>query len=248
MQNKSIIIMMSVMAALVAVLLAVNLIGINARGGEVPAYVPVSGEAAADTIKVYGQGKITITPDQATITFGYENSNLDAVTAQEENKASMEQIIGAVKKEGLSDGDLQTVSYHVYLNKGVFFVCNMMKVTTGDIEKTSKIIKAAYDSGANKFWDVQFDIVKRQEAYTDALKLAMGRARDKAQRLAADEGRNIAGVISVEEGTEDNRYYYSMSYSNFVGADSSSGGYSDGGISSGELEISALVNVTYRLN
>lgn len=251
MQNKSIVIMLSVLAILIAVLLVVNLIGFGAEGNATPVYVNGSGEAAADTVTVYGQGKVAIKPDQATITFGYENGSIDPKVAQENNKEKMEQIINAVKAVGIGGGDIQTVSYRVYrvYNSKRFVVCNMMQVKTNDIEKTSAVMKAAYDAGANEFWDVQFDIVKRQEAYTDALHLAIKRAREKAERLAADEGRKVASVISIEEGTESNSYWYSSPYTNYVSSpSSSSGGYSDGGISSGELEISAVVNVTYRLN
>lgn len=249
MQNKGIVIMLGALAVLIAAVLAINLINLDKSGASVPVYIPGSGEAAADTVAVYGQGKITITPDQATITFGYRNENTDPAVAQEKNKTQMEQIISAVKAAGISDSDHQTVSYQVYRDGSSkrFVVHNMTQVTLHDIKKTSDVIKAAYDAGANEFWNVRFDIIKRQEAYTDALHLAMQRAREKAQKLAANEGRSISGVVSVEEGTVDNSYYFSSPYSNFVGASSSSGGYTDGGISSGELEISALVNVTYRL-
>ncbi len=254
MQNKGIIIALSVLTVLIAILLVVSLIPKAAPAGApaaVPAYAGESGSDAADTVTVYGQGKVAISPDQATITFGYRNENADPAVAQDENKAQMEKIIDAVKAAGLKDSDLQTVSYQVYHydTRKTFNVSNMMQVQISDIEKTSDIIKAAYDAGANQFWDVRFDIVKRQEAYTDALDLAMARARQKAERLAAKEGRTVLSVASIEEGTEDNSYFYSSPYTNFVAApSSSSGSYTDGGISSGELEISALVNVTYRLN
>lgn len=251
MQSKSIVVMLSVVAVLLAVILTVNLIGLDGAKAATPVYSTGSGEAAADTVTVYGQGKVAIKPDQAIITFGYQNENADPKAAQDMNKAKMEQITSAVKAAGIDGADLQTVSYRVFQNNDSkrFTVVNMMQVKIGDVGKTSNIIKAAYDAGANEFWDVQFDIVKRQQAYTDALHLAMERAREKAEKLAEDCGRKVAGVVTIEEGAVSNSYGYSSPFSNFVSAPSStSGGYTDGGISSGELEISAIVNVTYRLN
>ncbi len=251
MQNKGIMIVLSVVSVMVAVLLVVTLIGIYKPDTTAyPVYAAGSAEAAADTVSVYGQGRVAISPDQATITFGYRNEDADPSAAQNDNDEQMQKIVSAVKAAGIGNADLQTVSYQVYRDgsKNRFIVCNMMQVKIGDIEKTSDIIKAAYDAGANEFWDVRFDIVKRQEAYTDALHLAMERAREKAEKLVADEGRKVLAVVSIEEGTESNSYYYSSPYTNFVAApSSSSGGYTDGGISSGEMEISAIVNVTYRL-
>lgn len=251
MQSKSIVIVLSILAALTAVLLAVNLAGLGESKEAVPMYVSGSGEAEADKVTTYGQGKVAIQPDQAIITFGYENENADPKAAQDTNRAKMEQIVIAVKAVGIHDADMQTVSYRVnrIYDSNRFVVCNMMQVKTGDIGDTSKILKAAYDAGANEFWDVQFDIVKRQQAYTQALHFAIVRAREKAEKLAADCGRRVAGVVTIEEGTVSNSYWYSSPYTNYVPSQSSSsGGYTDGGISSGEMEISAIVNVTYRLN
>jgi uncharacterized protein len=250
MQSKRIVIILNVVTVLVAVLLAVNLIGCNQAKAVDPVYVSGAGGAVDDTVTVYGQGKVAIKPDQVTITLGYQNENYDPKAAQDDNKAKMEQIVSAVKAAGIHDADLQTVSYRVTRanDSKRFVVFNMMQVKTGDIAKTSKIMKAAYDAGANEFWDVQFDIVKRQEAYTDALHLALERTRVKAEKLAEDSGRKVISVVTIEEGTVSNSYGYSSSYSNYVAApSSSSGGYTDGSISSGELEISAIVNVTYRL-
>ena len=249
MQSKGIIIAICALAVLMCAVLAVSLISLSA-----PESASVTAAAGspenANTVAVYGQGKIAITPDTATITFGYENSDADAKAAQDANKAQMDKIIKAVKKAGISESQIQTASYSVYYDssRNRFMVCNIMQVQIMDIEKTSVIIKAAADSGANEFRDVRFDIVKRQQAYTDALGLAMNRAREKAEKLAANEGKRVLDVLSIAEGTEDNSYWYSSPYTNFVsGASQSSGGYSDGGISSGEMEISALVNVVYRI-
>lgn len=251
MQSKSFVVILSVLSVLVAVLLAVTLIGLGEARAAAPVYSTGTEKAAADTVAVYGQGKVAIKPDQATITFGYLNESADPKAAQDANKAKMDQIISAVKAAGIDAAKLQTVSYRVYQNDDSkrFTVVNMMQAITDDVEKTSKIMKAAYDAGANEFWDVRFDIVKRQQAYTDALHLAMVRAREKAEKLAADDGRKAVSVVTIEEGTVSNNYWYSSPYTNYVSApSSSSGGYTDGGISSGELEISAIVNVTYRLN
>ncbi len=253
MQNKGIVIAIGVLAALMCVVLTVSLISLASSpksGGAVTAAAAANSETA-NTVAVYGQGKIAITPDMATITFGYENSDKDAKAAQDANKTQMEKIMNAVKRAGVSDSQMQTASYSVYRDstRNQFTVYNMMQVQIMDIEKTSDIIKAASDAGANQFWDVRFDIVKRQQAYTDALSLAMTRAREKAEKLAANEGKRVLDVLSIEEGTEDNSYWYSSPYTNFVsGPSSSSGSYSDGGISSGEMEISALVNVVYRIS
>lgn len=252
MQNRGIIIAISVLAALMCVVLAVSLIGLATAPKFGGAITAAAGAAEkTNTVAVYGQGKIAISPDMATITVGYENSDADAKAAQDANKAQMDKIMTAVKKAGVPESQMQTASYGVYRDnsRSKFTVYNMVQVQITDIEKTSSILKAASDAGANSFWDVRFDILKRQQAYTDTLSLAMDRAREKAEKLAADEGKRVLDVLTIEEGTVDNSYWFSSPYTNFIsGPSSSSGGYSDGGISSGEMEISAVVNVVYLIS
>ena len=248
MHNKGTVIAISVLAALVFTVLVINLMSLS-MPKQTAAAAAVSDEEV-NSVTVYGQGKIAVTPDIATITFGYENSDKDAKAAQDTNKAQMDKIMDAVKRAGVSEEQMQTASYGVYRDnsRSLFTVSNMIQVQIEDIEQTSNIIQAASVAGANQFWDVRFDIVKRQQAYTDALSIAMDRAREKAEKLAANEGKRVLDVVSIEEGTESNSYWYSSPYSNFVsGAPQTAGGYSDGGISSGEMEISALVNVVYRI-
>lgn len=245
MEKKSITILLSVIGVLLAALLIFNFTNIGSVNAQ------TNNDTDVDkTITVYGKGMITINPDIASITFGFENTDKDPKKAQDENKKQMEKIINAVKRAGVKDSQMKTVRYRVSqkYNSSYFLVNNMVQVETDDIEKTSDIIKAAYDAGANEFWDVRFDIIKRQEAYLDALELAMQRARQKADKLAVLEQKTVAEVLSIEEGTERNSYFFSSPYTNYISASSSSGGYSDGSISSGEMEVSAVVNVIYRLN
>ena len=90
-------------------------------------------------------------------------------------------------------------------------------------------------------------MIDRQQAYLDALDLACERALEKAEKLAANSGRRVVGVVQINEGTVSNSYY--SPFSNYVSASSSfSSDDMDGGIAAGELEITAMVNVVYRLD
>lgn len=248
MERKRITILLTVVGVVLAALLIFNVAGIGSVRAETPQ------DSAEKTVTVYGQGKVSIDPDVSYITFGYENNHKDPQEAQKVNEAQMTKIIKAMKDLGIKDSQLQTVTYRVSEHRTSngkadgFEVYNMIQVETDKIDKVGDIIKVAYDAGANKFWDVRFDVIKRQDAYLDALDLAMHRAREKADKLAGYEDKKVVEVLTIEEGAENNRYTFSSPYTNFVASSSASDSLAGGSIASGEMEINAVVHVTYRLN
>lgn len=253
MENKKITILMTVTLALVAVLLVFNFVGFGAA-------TPVSANIQTfdeDVIAVYGQGKISIQPDVAYITCGIENLDADPQQAQDYNAAQMDKVMDSIRNAGIDDADIQTMQYNVSQNYDYsnnerkvigYRVTNTVRVRIKDIESAGDIIKAVYDAGANRFDGIQFDIIERQEAYIEALDTAMERALQKAEKMAANADRKITGIVSIQEsGTNSSPYYSSLS--NFAVADTvEMESYDGGSISSGEMEISATVNVVYRLD
>lgn len=254
MEGRKNTILLYVILALAAITLAY--VFVSGVGKPAVAFAPAAGAPAEDYVTVYGQGKFYIKPDIAYITFGYENLDKDPKKAQDDNTTAMEKVIKAVKAAGISDSDIQTSQYSVYpeydyytsnkIFKG-FRVTNTIQVKVKEVDKAGSLIKTAYDAGANLFNGIIFDVIDRQKAYIEAMNDAMGKAKEKAVELAAQSGRTLTGVINVVESSSDSSPYYSQSNYVFAAADSigQSGGDS---ISSGQLEITAIVNVTYGLN
>ncbi len=255
MDNKKNTILIVITLALVLV----TLVYVVLAGAFKTTAVATSGAAQAeDSVTVYGQGKVSIEPDIAYITFGYENLDPDPQKAQNENSSQMDKIINAVKGAGIEDADIQTSQYNVnqeydYVNddrkiKG-YRVTNTIRVKIREVDEAGDIIKLAYDAGSNLFYGITFDIIKRQDAYLQALDIALERAGEKAQKLAGKTGRKVTGVIDILESQATYSPYYS-SRSNYAiaAAEAPMADYNGDSISSGELEISAIVNVTYRLS
>jgi uncharacterized protein YggE len=260
MDNKKIAILLIVTLVLVAVMLVFSFVTGTVKVSGLQASASGAPDGAKDSVAVYGEGKVSINPDVAYITLGYENIDADPQKAQDDNTAQMSKIIAAVKGAGIADSDIQTSQYYVgmdyYSDNTVkdYRVTDTTDVTITDIGKAGSIIKVAYDSGANLFYGIKFDIIKRQDAYIQALDLAMSRAEEKAKKLASDTGRSIAGVIGVQESQSASNapyYYPSSQLSNYAisqAPSNSQSGNTNGTITSGKLEITAIVNVTYRLN
>ncbi len=251
MKNNAIIVLTAITLALVCVLLAFNFTkGIT------------ESDATQEVVSVFGQGKVSLKPDVAYLTFGYENIDLSPKIAQNINAENMNKIIKALKSQGIMDEEIQTSQYNVdqeYDYNGGdkkllgYRVTNIINVKISDVDGVSNIINTAIDAGGNVFYGINFDVLDRQQAYLDAANVALERAKEKAQIFAQKEGMKIMGVLEINEGSATAQTYQRTAQSNYVAlsyardvgqavmaADSTA-------ISSGQVEITATVTVVYAM-
>ena len=250
MQSKWIVVLLTVLTVLVVVILVSSFIGMGSTGA-------VGTAAEPDTITVYGQGKVTASPDIVYITLGFENIDMDPKKALDDNAAQMERILAAVRAAGVGDASIQTARYSIdpdYSYPGDekvlegYRVVNTARITMEQVGAAGDIIKAASDAGANVMDGIRFDLRERQGVYIEALDIAAERAHQKAAQLASDAGRGVGAVVGIEESGVSYSYYSALS--NYVSSDSggSLADYASGAVSLGELEITAVIYITYRLN
>lgn len=210
------------------------------------------GDEAEDIITVYGQGRIAVEPDIATVTLGYENSSYSPELAQQANAETMTQIVAALREQGVAESDIVETQFNVYQEyyygdtpeAQSYRVSRIFTVTVRDIADTGDIIAAACDAGANTSYGVTYDVSDRQEVYAQALELARGRADEKAAALADTLGCTISGIAEVREygAAQTGEEYWDYGYTGAVLSD-----YATDASATGALEIEATVYVTYRL-
>lgn len=160
----------------------------------------------------------------------------------------MNKLIKALESANISRESIRTVDYDVYKSYrySYYNVSTLIEVSIEEVERASEIINIVSDAGSNVFRRIRFDLIDRQSAYNEALDMALERAAQKAASMAESTGRKVASVISIEEDSSTKSFWES-DLTNYV---SSSSAYTDSGngsISSGQLQISAIVNVVYRL-
>ena len=204
-----------------------------------------------DVITVYGQGKVTIAPDTAHITLGYENSASSPEDAQLANAAKMEQICAAMREAGVAEGDIQQSQFNVYQeyyygdtpDAQSYRVSNIIMVTVRQVDRATDVITAACAAGANTSYGITYDLTDRQDVYAQALSLARARADEKAAELSNELERSLAGIVEIKEYStalyegESWDYGYAGMPTDYTAETASPGG----------LEITAMVYVTYRL-
>jgi len=203
-----------------------------------------------DTITVSGQGKVLASPDRAVINVGVQTQAPTAAEALEKNSSDVQTLITRLKAEGISEEGIRTS------NLGVFPITtydpqtglqstqgyqadNTITITAEDVQTLSTLLAAAAEAGSNYISGIQLSISDDTEASKEALTLAMAAAKAKAETLASAAGVKLGAVLSVRESTVPSTpIYYETQGAGDSGAVPVSGG---------RLEVSASVDVTFRL-
>lgn len=206
-----------------------------------------------NSIQVNGQGKIKVKPDMAVVNLGVKTEDKDAKKAQEENASKMDKVVKALQGLGIDSDDMKTQNYSIYpryqyiektgenqLDR--YEVNNTIAVTVRDISTVGKVIDTAVNEGVNLSNSIQFTTSKESAYYRQALEEAVKSAKGKADTIAKAIGVTIGNPKTVVEqsyGGETIRYESVQNTAKLMAADTATP------IQSGELEITATVNVTY---
>ena len=212
------------------------------------------GIAEDATISVTGTGSSSITPDGAVLYVGVETSAESSKEAQSGNAETINAVIEALVDAGVEEKDITTSSFDIYSDydyvdgSSVFAgyrVSTMLTVSNLEIDMVGDLIDLAVDAGANDIDGISYTYSDAEEAYDQALEAAIDRAYAKAELLAGKAGGTLE-VVSIEEeeysySTIDARSY---SVTTLEAADEDSDSMT---VLAGETEITATVNVVFRL-
>jgi uncharacterized protein YggE len=164
------------------------------------------------TINVTGDGEVTATPDIAYLYLGVITDKPTTIEAQSANSTAINNVIAAIKEEGLKDEDITTTDYSINPkydydnNTGAstlvgYTVSNTLKVTVKDISKVGQIIDAATESGANVSNSISFGISDYEKYYNMALLNALSNAQNKAQNISSFLGIKLTTPVTVTENS-----------------------------------------------
>jgi uncharacterized protein YggE len=158
-----------------------------------------------------GEGLVKRAPDRAWVTIGAESRARTAAEAQRLNTDAMTAVLGRIKAAGIPADAVQTTGYNLqpefdYANgkqtlRG-YVARNQVQVRVDALDKTGDVITAAVATGATNVSGVRFDLKDRAGAEREALRLAVGDARTRADAAASGGGLTIDRVLRIEEQRE----------------------------------------------
>ena len=210
-----------------------------------------AGENNVSKLIVQGEGKVSATPDMATIILGVEAFNASASGAAAENARLMNETIMSLLSAGIAEKDIQTSSLSLNTvtqeeqiagkekpKAQEFVATNQVTVKLNNTRDVGEVLDAAVSAGSNSIQEVNFDIQNPQPEKDRALTSAIEDARRKAEVAADAAEMKLGKVLEISEG-----YGY-------VSAAAKSAVFSNVAtpIQPGELEVTASVTVTYEIS
>ena len=217
----------------------------------VPTVEVIQGESRV--ISVTASEEVRVEPDIAEISIGIRTEADEAEACRNENSLLTEAVVEAVKALGVEESSIQTSELDLYPNykwtgsEDVLTGYTMnttLTVSDLPVELTGKVLTDAVGAGATDINSVTYLSSGYDEAYQQALELAIQTARAKADVMAEASGCTVTGVANIQE----NSYSQTGRYTDYaVNAALAKADTAETVVQPGELSISANVTVSFSI-
>ncbi len=155
------------------------------------------------TITVTGNGSVDATPDKASFDFGVQVNAATAAEATNKVNQQAQEIIDAMKRDGISSSDIQTSSVSLWPQTSSdgqtitgYQASNSVTVTSS-ITKAGALVDDATKAGANNVNGPSLSVSDQSTYYAKALKLAVDDAKTQAQAIASAAGLTLGGILHI---------------------------------------------------
>lgn len=163
-----------------------------------------------DLFTVTGEGKVTAIPNTAQISLGFTANAATVGDVQNQANQIINKVSADVKKLGVEDKDIQTSSYNLRVLQDFpsrnpkitgYAIDANLAVKARDFSKINQIIDTATADGANQVGGLTFtlDDATQEKLTSQARKLAIDQAKQKASDIANEAGINLGRIIDVQE-------------------------------------------------
>lgn len=210
------------------------------------------------TISVEAEGKVTAAPDIAVVSFGVQTGR--QTSAQEAMRIlsdRMQQVIDAVKKDGIEEKDITTDSLSLspaydwkdgqQIPRG-FEANQSLHVKVRNLDKIGAVLSTVTGAGANQIGGVDFTIDDPESLRAMAREKAIQKAETKAKQLAEQLGKRIKRLKGFSEG---GGYVPPMPYATKanIALDRAGGAMAESiPVPTGEQEVTVTLSLVYELD
>jgi uncharacterized protein len=221
-----------------------------------PVIVNVSNQQTG--ISVSGEGKVTVTPDIATVNLGVTAQAAKVAEAQSQAAAAMDKVVNALTSNGVAKNDIRTQYFNIQqmtrwddkTQQSVptgYSVSNMVTVKIRAMDKAGSIIDAVAEAGGDytRVNGISFSVEKPEQYYTQAREKAVQDAKNKAAQLANLAGVTLGKATYVSESTSTP---YTPYYETYRSVNMAVGGSTPStSISAGETDITMNVQIIFSI-
>ena len=168
-------------------------------------------------LTVSADGRSLRTPDLAVFTAGVTSQAKTAGAALSANAADMNRVVGALKKAGIADRDIQTSNlslnpvyapqiqrpdgqYEQPEQRIVGYQANnTVTVRQRKLDEFGRVIDTLVEAGANQVNGPSFQMDEPDAATDEARLAAMKKARARAELYARAAGLRVVRILSISE-------------------------------------------------
>lgn len=161
-------------------------------------------------LSVSAEAEASRAPDVANLSAGVVTQAADANSAMRANAALMAKVMAAVRAAGVPGRDVQTsgISLNPQYRYGEgqapaitgYQASNSVNVRVRDIARLGQVIDALVASGANQVNGPSFEIDEPEAVQDEARRLALDKARQRAEMYAKALGLRVRRIVSISEG------------------------------------------------
>ncbi|MEK7546898.1 MAG: SIMPL domain-containing protein [Patescibacteria group bacterium] len=212
--------------------------------------------APVRTLAVTAEGKTTVSPDIAEVSFSVVSQGINPEKLASDNNDKMAAVIGNIKSNGVDEKDIKTTNYDLQPNYNYdkytgqsyiygYTLTQTVFVKIRDLNKVAAVIGGVTPLGINQIGGVSFRIDDPDKFLGQAREDAFKKAKDKAEEIASANGVRLGKVVTISEYQNTPISYFAKSSISEVGG--FGGAVSVPSIEPGTQELKINVSVTYSL-
>lgn len=173
-------------------------------------------EEARPTITVSAQSEYRVIPDEAIVAFSVSTQDKNLLTAKRQNDSLTTAVVAFLKSRTIASAEFKVTDLYIgprYENRDnqhVFVdyqVRRSFEVRTGDFSKIDGIIDGVVQAGGDSVGVQQLSLQIRDQRrhQTEARRLAVEYAREKASHLAELNEMKLGSALMISEDVEYNQ-------------------------------------------
>ena len=213
-------------------------------------------------ITTSGDADVKVMPERTEFTLGIETRDKDLAAAKKQNSERLKKTMALLHKLDIDDKHIQTdyisIDPHYDWDHGIvpdyYIVTKTLAVSLRDLSKFEALLTGVLQTGVNHVHSIDFRTSELRKHRDHARAMAIRAARDKAVALAKELGQKVGRPHNIRDDANNwwgPRRWSGSSYggqSQNIAQVAGSGGPSEtGGLSLGQITVSATVTVSFEL-
>ncbi|MEZ4859214.1 MAG: SIMPL domain-containing protein [Flavobacteriaceae bacterium] len=202
------------------------------------------------SVDVSGEGIVTVTPDEVTITARVEHTGNNPKEVKQMNDQTVNEVFQFLKQAGIDSKYVKTEYLNLsknyeYNTKKYTYVANQtLSIKLKDLTQYETIMKGLLETGINRIDGISFTSSKMTALQSEARIKAVQNALKKAEEYASVLHQTVGKALLISE-FQNNNTPSPMLKRGMMAMDTSSESQT---MAPGEMEIRVVVNVSFELN